>query len=370
MNNKKIQRSLDELRSRYNPELRPCEICSSKNFILLQSNSRKGSALNYGINQTLICSNCSYKMQNPRYPNSFYKEYYGEVYREICFGFVAPDQEYIDDQIERGERVLNYCEKFFSNPAVVLDHGSASGGALIPFKEKGWEVLGVDPHKASVEAGKKMNLDIREGVGEDLPFESKSIDLIISLGSLEHSYDIGLSLKEAKRVLKDGTGVLFIRWRSDKLWGSPMEYYNHNHYRFFTDATLEALLKKYGFKVIESTKVEIECKPGEVYTIAQANKNIKKDEFRQNIDNYSKINLCEKEISKHSSYRIDYLERCKKLVEMWENSNKDYDLFASEIRSDKTLTHRILLGDSKWAVERAINEAKKYIDNWKSGKVF
>ena len=69
----KIQRSLEELRSRYTPQLRACEVCSSDKFILLQSNSRKGSALNYGINQTLICSRCSYKMQNPRYPMNFTK---------------------------------------------------------------------------------------------------------------------------------------------------------------------------------------------------------------------------------------------------------------------------------------------------------
>ena len=367
----KIQRSLEELRSRYTPQLRACEVCSSDKFILLQSNSRKGSALNYGINQTLICSRCSYKMQNPRYPNEFYKEYYSEVYREICFGFLAPDQDYIDDQIERGGKVLEYCKKFFPEPGVVLDHGSASGGALIPFKEKGWEVLGVDPHEESVNSGRnELGLDVRKGVGEKLPFASNTVDFIMSLGSLEHSYDIGLTLKEAKRVLKDDSGILFIRWRSDKLWGSPMEYYNHNHYRFFTDSTIKLLLLKYGFEVIDKTKIEIEQKPGEVYTIAKANKEINKDEFEDNLNNYERKNLSITELSNHISYRSDYLIRCRNFLEKWENANGDYDAFAKEIRSDKTHKHRILLGKPKWAVDRAVNEAKLYIENWSKGKIF
>lgn len=367
----KIQRSLEELRSRYTPELRPCEICGSHEFILFQSNSRKGSALNYGINQTLICTKCSYKMQNPRYPNQFYKEYYSEAYREICFGFLAPDDQYIADQIQRGGRVLEYCRKFFKEPGVILDHGSASGGALIPFKEKGWNVLGVDPHEESVNYGKnELNLDIRKGVGEKLPLDSNTVDLIMSLGSLEHSYDLELTLKEAKRVLKDDIGILFIRWRSDKLWGSPMEYYNHNHYRFFTDATLELLLLKYGFEVIDKTKIEIEQKPGEVYTIAKVNKQININEYEENLNDYERKNLCIKELSNHISYRSEYLIRCRNFLEKWENRNGDYDAFAKEIRSDKTRKHRILLGEPKWAIDRAINEAKIYIENWSKGKVF
>ncbi len=363
--------SLEELRGRYIPKLKDCEICSSREFIPLQLYSRSGSALNYGFNQTLICSRCSYKMQNPRFPNEFYKEYYSEAYREICFGFLAPDDEYINDQINRGRRVLEYCSKFFEQPGTVLDHGSASGGALLPFKENGWEVLGVDPHEASVLSGQnELNLDIRLGLGEDLPFDNDCIDLIISLGSMEHAYDIGLTLKEAKRVLKDGIGILFIRWRSDKLWGSPLEFYNHNHYRFFTDETIKLLLLKYGFEVFDNTKFEIEQKPGEVYTLAKAMDEIDTKRYESTLKDYEAQGISKEEVAKHAKYKIDYLERSKDFIQKWDNSNQNYDTFADEIRSDKRSEHRILLGESQWAVDRALKEAKTYIDNWNKGKVF
>ena len=62
--------------------------------------------------------------------------------------------------------------------------------------------------------------------------------------------------------------------------------------------------------------------------------------------------------------------RCINFLEKWKDANGDYDLFAKEIRSDKSQKHRILLGDPKWAVDRAISEAKLYIDYWSKGKVF
>ena len=361
--------SLDELRSRHKPELKVCEVCGSKNFLQYQAISRVGAALEYGFNQTLICKKCSYKMQNPRYPNNFYEEYYSEVYRDVCFGFLKPDNKYINEQIERGQRILNYCKKFFKTPKVVLDHGSASGGALIPFKNEGWSCLGVDPHEASVNAGKEdLGLDIRMGVGENLPFENNSIDLIISLGSLEHSYDIGKSLDEIKRVLnKDG--ILLIRWRSDDLWGSPMEYYNHNHYRFFTDNTLECLLSKYDLEVIEKTKEEIEKKPGEVYTIAKLSEKSLIEKFNDLLQYFISNNLSWKEIQRLEKYRENYLNRCHEFLDIC-NDLKDAEKISEAITNNKSENHRILLGDKKWAVSRAKKEAKLFIKMWNEGKVF
>ena len=369
MTNGKSTYSLDELRSRYKTELRACEVCGSKSFLQYQAFSRVGSALEYGFNQTLICTKCSYKMQNPRYPNDFYQEYYSESYRDVCFGTLKPDEKYINEQIERGERILNYCRKFFNSPKVVLDHGSASGGALIPFKKENWSCLGVDPHEASVNAGKEdLGLDIRLGLGEELPFESDSIDLIISLGSLEHSYDIEKSLEEIKRVLnKDG--ILLIRWRSDELWGSPLEYYNHNHYRFFTDSTLECLLAKYDLEVIEKTKEEIENKPGEVYTIAKLSDTSLSDKFHDMLEFYIKNNFSWKELQRLDKYRENYLKRCREFLDIC-NNLKDEEKIAEAIMINKGKNHRILLGDKKWAVLRAKEEAKFFIQLWNEGKVF
>ena len=150
----------------------------------------------------------------------------------------TPTEEYVSTQYDRGANVLSYLEQY-SIPAgaTLLDHGCASGGTMLPFLEAGWRAIGIDPHEESVRKGvEELELDIRVASGECLPFEDGKFDLVISLGSLEHVHDFRKSMSELHRVLKDG-GVLFIRWRSNTLWGSPYEYYNHNHYRFFSPET-------------------------------------------------------------------------------------------------------------------------------------
>ena len=80
----------------------------------------------------------------------------------------------------------------------MLDHGCASGSTMIPWLKKGWDAHGIDPHKPSVNLGKKNNLKIQLASGEKLPFNKHSFDVVLSLGSLEHSYDIRATLKEIK----------------------------------------------------------------------------------------------------------------------------------------------------------------------------
>ena len=62
-----------------------------------------------------------------------------------------------------------------------------------------------------------MGLDIKIGTGESLPFNDSSFDLVLSLGSLEHSYNLKKSLAEIHRTLK-ANGHLVIRWRSSYFW--------------------------------------------------------------------------------------------------------------------------------------------------------
>ena len=109
-----------------------------------------------------------------------------------------------------------------------------------------------------------------------MPFKNGELDLIIS-GLLEHAYDINKSMKE---IVLNKDGILFARWRSDKIWGSPYEFYNHNHYRFFTRKTWELLLHKFNFKLINFTYEEIEGLTGAAYIIAKKSDS-NNDKFEQ-----------------------------------------------------------------------------------------
>ena len=65
----------------------------------------------YGNMPVTICHDCGFKMQNPRFEDGFYKNYYEAMYREIAFGAEKPSAEYIEQQKERGSKVLKFLKK-------------------------------------------------------------------------------------------------------------------------------------------------------------------------------------------------------------------------------------------------------------------
>jgi 2-polyprenyl-6-hydroxyphenyl methylase/3-demethylubiquinone-9 3-methyltransferase len=69
-------------------------------------------------------------------------------------------------------------------------------------------VTGVDPSVASLEAARKhaqaqgLDIDYREGIGEAIPLEARSIDQVVCMDVLEHVQDLEKVLAEVRRVLR------------------------------------------------------------------------------------------------------------------------------------------------------------------------
>ena len=220
---------LNKLELKYKKVKYLCELCGSRKFFVLQNYGRISEPGNYGELKIQCCTNCGYKMQNPRFQKDFYIEYYNHLYRKIAFGDYKPSKLYLNQQQKRGAKLLEWTKENNIHKGTMLDHGCASGLTMIPWTKK-WKCYGIDPHRPSVNYGnKKLKLNIKCSYGEKLPFKKNFFDVVLSLGSLEHSYDIRKSMKELVRTLKIN-GYLIIRWRSNNLIGSPLEYYNHNHY--------------------------------------------------------------------------------------------------------------------------------------------
>ena len=123
------------------------------------------------------------------------------------------------------------------------------------------------------------------------------------MGSLEHCFDINQSLKEIHRVL-DSDGKLIIRWRSDKLIGSPLEYFGYNTLKFFNRKTWKYVLNKNNFSVLKFINKKIEGYDSFEYILAKKSKSIRS---KQNKINY----LSEyKKFYKHTKY---YETLCNKI---------------------------------------------------------
>lgn len=95
----------------------------------------------------------------------------------------------------------------------VLDLGCAGGFMAEALERRGARVTGIDPAAEAIEAarahaqseGKDIRYDV--GVGEELPYDDASFDVVVCVDVLEHVEDLQKVAHEVARVLKPG-GVL------------------------------------------------------------------------------------------------------------------------------------------------------------------
>ena len=98
----------------------------------------------------------------------------------------------------------------------ILEIGCGDGRITSYFIGKSKRLVAIDPNEDSVSKAKKniVGADFRIGSGEFLEFPSRSFDLVLFTLSLHHQ-DAVISLREAKRVLRDNGQVLILEPLND-----------------------------------------------------------------------------------------------------------------------------------------------------------
>jgi len=138
----------------------------------------------------------------------------------------------------------------------VLDVGCGTGGYLRLLRELGWEVYGVEIDEGACAEAKKWELDIFHGQLEDARFPEDYFDLVRMNHVLEHLPRPLHSLKEAKRVLREGSKLLIevpnVESLSAHLFGERWYHLDLPRHLFhFSPQTLRSLLEKAGFAQVE-----------------------------------------------------------------------------------------------------------------------
>lgn len=339
-----------------------CEVCDRHDFVKILDKGRIGKVGEYGPINIMQCNHCGHVMINPRYESQFYIDYYRDRYKDIGnFGGEKPKEGFLDRQIERGDWVRKFLsDEFDISSGSMLDLGCSYGAAMIPFQKSGWDVHGIDPEKSSIEYGKNdLNLPVVYGYGEDLPYEDESMDLVVSLGALEHVHDFHLSMMELQRVIKPG-GHIFIRMRHNRPWGLMWEYYNKNHYRFFSEETHRLAVIRYGFDVLQYTDREIEGIPGHKYLVCKKMTTPSLERVEEAINEGIKDSP-EKLTNYLSEHHSKFLQSARKIIDFAKEYNNDYLKIAKEIDEGR-FEYTILDGDRSEAVERALFEAKRILE--------
>lgn len=120
--------------------------------------------------------------------------------------------------------------------------GTGYGSQLLATEAK--HVIGMDVSKDAVAYAKKhyatKNVDYRVGDALKIPLEDHSVDVVISLETIEHLPTPEVFVKEVKRILKPG-GVFVVSTPNDDEFTEGNIYHVHE----FDFKELDGLIKKY-----------------------------------------------------------------------------------------------------------------------------
>ena len=146
---------------------------------------------------------------------------------------------------ERGERTYEaIASRSHRMPGRVLDYGGAEGRLLSPFLQAGWECDLVDYVEKSLPGVNRLGATLA-----DVP-ATRRYDAIICSHVLEHLAEPSAALRELRPFLADGA-VLFAEVPVDLWGGLPIARDPVTHVNFFTSLTLEQLLVRNGYRVLD-----------------------------------------------------------------------------------------------------------------------
>jgi SAM-dependent methyltransferase len=173
--------------------------------------------------------------------------YVGKAVCTVDTGIDPTGEEIIHRSRFAGE--LDRIEKLRS-PGRILDIGSAWGFFLAEARERGWKTWGVElSREASGYARSRFGLDVFTGKLAEARLPESHFDAVTLWHVLEHIPEPLAELAEIRRILRnDGLLVVSV----PTLW-SVSDYLSDAiplHLFYFDKATLTALARKAGFRVL------------------------------------------------------------------------------------------------------------------------
>lgn len=204
------------------------------------------------------CQQCGLVQANPRLSQEEIWQRYSPNYfwEEYMPAHGAANGEY--NQALHRARNLHLIKLLapFKQNGRLLEVGCAAGFMLKVAHEEGWQVQGVELMESAVAyAQEKLNLDVQAGTLGEAQFEPQSFDGVAMIETVEHLLDPTAVLLQVHELLRPGGGLLvavpnqasLMKTLLGESWSilSPAE-----HLYYFTAETMEALLKKVGFKTV------------------------------------------------------------------------------------------------------------------------
>ena len=162
-------------------------------------------------------------------------------------------------QGEEKYKIRNWTDRLkriqrFKKTGKLLEIGG--GGQFLSLaRSYGYEVYGVEPLESTCKQAKaKYNIDIHPKTLQEAKFNTESFDIVAMFHVIEHVPSPSDVVCEVYRILRK-EGLLVIETPKIGIWFKYLQQNRQplipSHYWFFNPITIEKLLNKYGFKILE-----------------------------------------------------------------------------------------------------------------------
>ncbi len=159
---------------------------------------------------------------------------------------------------ERSRRILH---RLYPQGGKMVEVGSGLGYLLKSFKDEGWDVLGVDPWRATPTFTQEAHgIETVPATLEEAKLPDASTDVVVLLHVIEHVPDPHATLSEIYRVLKPGGHLVMETPRYDTLMFKLLGHRERSlrcdgHIYFFTFESLQKAYEKAGFVEVDTRAV-------------------------------------------------------------------------------------------------------------------
>jgi SAM-dependent methyltransferase len=236
----------------------PC-FCGSTNGVLLASRERLG--LYYPL---VACRNCGILRASPRMTAASYSQFYDSEYWPLQILVDHESDWYFGKKLEEGERIRDYVLDHWPSrnaPKIVFEVGCDTGMKLVPWKNLGCEVSGVDCNVRRIERGKELTgiTSLHVGGMEQFIEKGQQADLVILSHVLEHFLGLDEALQNVRRILSP-SGCVYVAlpgtfwWIREKCCGDILVLLTIAHTYQFSLATLRYVLECEGFELVHGTE--------------------------------------------------------------------------------------------------------------------
>ncbi|MGZ4204151.1 MAG: bifunctional glycosyltransferase/class I SAM-dependent methyltransferase [Actinomycetota bacterium] len=169
------------------------------------------------------------------------------------------DDQYLREEESRRELFswfVKGLERYVTLGRRLLEIGANMGLFLSVASGAGWEARGIEPSRWAVEEGiRRFGVDLTQGTIEGIAEQKKTADVVVMLDVLEHLVDPLEGLRTIRNVIEDEGLLVLSTVNLDGLHarvrGERWPWFIRSHLHYFGPETLQAMLQRAGFRMIE-----------------------------------------------------------------------------------------------------------------------